>query len=150
MKIYFAGSIRGGREYVAVFQQIISYLRKYGTILTEHVADMSISSYGEIKPTDDVKRRDGEIYERDISWIHESDIVVAEISTPSLGVGYEIGYAEAKGKPIVACYHSSAEKRASAMIAGNRAITYISYDTVEQLFELLEENFEQIKNQSLA
>ena len=37
MKIYFAGSIRGGRDDAEIYYQIIEFLREYGEILTEHV-----------------------------------------------------------------------------------------------------------------
>lgn len=38
MNIYFCGSIRGGRQDVAIYQQIVTYLKNYGRVLTEHVA----------------------------------------------------------------------------------------------------------------
>ena len=44
-KIYFAGSIRGGRDDKEIYAQMIAYLNKYGTILTEHVADQKLTSY---------------------------------------------------------------------------------------------------------
>lgn len=41
------------------------------------------------------------IYKRDVDWLLESDFVIAEVTQPSLGVGYELGFAEAKGKPVL-------------------------------------------------
>ncbi len=38
MNIYFCGSIRGGRQDVAIYQQIVTCLKTYGQVLTEHVA----------------------------------------------------------------------------------------------------------------
>ena len=49
MKIYFSGSIRGGRDDVHIYQKIISYLKEFGEVLTEHVGDDSLKSNGEIK-----------------------------------------------------------------------------------------------------
>ena len=39
MKIYFAGAIRGGREDVARYLEIVERLRQYGAVLTEHIAE---------------------------------------------------------------------------------------------------------------
>lgn len=36
-KIYFAGSIRGGREDAALYQRIIQYINKTEVVLTEHI-----------------------------------------------------------------------------------------------------------------
>jgi 2'-deoxynucleoside 5'-phosphate N-hydrolase len=86
MKIYFAGSIRGGREDSDIYLQIVSVLRRYGTVLTEHVADADLSVAGE-------QLSDQQIYERDLQWLRSCDCLVAEVTKPSLGVGYEIGKA---------------------------------------------------------
>lgn len=44
--IYFAGSIRAGRTDVDIYAQIVKLLKKYGTVLTEHVADSRIDENG--------------------------------------------------------------------------------------------------------
>lgn len=36
-KIYFAGSIRGGRVDAALYQRIIQYINKTDVVLTEHI-----------------------------------------------------------------------------------------------------------------
>ena len=87
MKIYFAGSIRGGRDDADLYLQIIDHLRQYGEVLTEHVGDKNLKLLGEDGLTDDY------IHKRDLEWVLESDVLVAEVSTASLGVGYEIGRA---------------------------------------------------------
>ena len=80
MKIYFAGSIRGGRDDQELYMRLIQELGKYGTVLTEHIGDKTLSALGE---SVDEKF----IFERDMQWVGEADVVVAEVSTPSLGVG---------------------------------------------------------------
>ncbi|SCM82417.1 Putative 2'-deoxynucleoside 5'-phosphate N-hydrolase 1 (fragment) [uncultured Sporomusa sp.] len=81
MNIYFAGSIRGERqpENVETFKRIIDVLKKYGTVLTEHVGDSKLTSTGEKLP-------DCEIFNRDIKWLENADLVVAEVTSPNLGV----------------------------------------------------------------
>lgn len=126
MKIYFAGSIRGGREKVQDYIKIVNELKKYGKVLTEHVANPDLSTSGE-----DMTPQ--EIYERDRKWLEECDIVFAEISLPSLGVGYEIAYAEKLGKKVICMYEQN--KNVSGMIRGNKNFEMITYTKVDELLE---------------
>ena len=132
MKIYFAGSIRGGRQDAALYGRIITLLAEYGEVLTEHVADESLTHAGEDGPSDEA------IYERDMAWLADADVVVAEVTIPSHGVGYEIGQAEALGKPVLCLHRPDAERRLSAMLAGNAALQCEMYTTVKDLAPILE------------
>ncbi len=49
MKIYFAGSIRGGRDDAEIYSGIIELLKRYGDVLTEHVGDRTLSSRKGVK-----------------------------------------------------------------------------------------------------
>ena len=126
MKIYFAGSIRGGRDDRELYMEIIELLQSYGQVLTEHVSSKAITHMGEQIPIED-------IYNRDMAWLKEADVVVAEVTQPSLGVGYEIGYAENLVKKIICLYRPSADKSLSAMISGNSNCQVISYTKIEEL-----------------
>jgi len=95
MKIYFAGSIRGGRDDKKLYEDIIKTLSTYGEVLTEHVGNQKLTASGEDGSTDEY------LYKRDMNWLKESDVVIAEVSTPSLGVGYELAKAEEWGKKIL-------------------------------------------------
>lgn len=135
MKIYFAGSIRGGRDDKELYLMLINYLAKYGQVLTEHIGDLDLTEKGEDGPNDEW------IFKRDISWIEEADIIIAEVTTPSLGVGYEIGRAEAMGKKVYCLYRSGNDKRLSAMISGNSKLSLSYYKTVEEAFACIDEFF---------
>lgn len=125
--IYFAGSIRGGRNDQALYLKIIDHLKQYGTVLTEHVGDAKLTASGETGPSDTY------IYGRDMEWLRASEIIVAEVTTPSLGVGYELGMAEALGKKVV-CLHREIEgKRLSAMIGGNDYYHILKYADLEEV-----------------
>ncbi|MDP3953461.1 MAG: nucleoside 2-deoxyribosyltransferase [bacterium] len=113
MKIYFAGSIRGGRDDREFYGEIIELLKGYGEVLTEHIGDKTLSALGEDGLTDK------DIYERDMAWLEAADAVVAEVTTPSLGVGYEIAKAEVN-KPVLCLYREQEGRRLSAMIGGSR------------------------------
>lgn len=130
MVIYFAGSIRGGRGDQAIYLEIIDLLRGHGTVMTEHIGDVNLSSSGE-------PMNDCEIHDRDLEWLRQADVLVAEVTTPSLGVGYEIGRAVEWGKRIVCLYRPSGERRLSGMIAGCDRVTVHEYATVAELPEVL-------------
>ena len=137
MDIYFACSITGGRKDEEVYQDIVQALISAGHhVLT---ADLADSLFVHLEKLVDPP----EVYLRDINWIQECDSLVAEISTPSHGVGYEIGYALNLGKPVI-CLHKTGVP-VSKMILGNRDtnLTIISYKTIEDalgtLFNRLDE-----------
>lgn len=57
--VYFCGSIRGGREDRALYARIVSRLRRYGKVLTEHVADAELEPHGESARAGDSQARPG-------------------------------------------------------------------------------------------
>jgi len=126
MKIYFAGAIRGGREDADLYFKIIHYLGNFGTVLTEHVGSSELSEKGELS------RTDYDIFQRDLSWLQSADVVVAEVSTPSLGVGYELGIAEKLKIPILCLYRPTKGKRLSAMINGNEKFQCEAYQGFDE------------------
>ena len=97
-----------------------------GKILTEHVGNSKLTEQGE------KDMPDAEIFQRDFAWIHEADIVVAEVTQPSLGVGYELGLAESAGKPIICLFRETEDRRLSAMIAGNSKLMVHQYEDVDE------------------
>jgi len=133
MKIYFAGSISGGRDDQEIYLEIIEFLKGKGhKVLTEHIANSNLSSYGETNLTRE------KIYLRDVEWIREADIFIAEVTQVSLGVGYEIGFAESLNKKIVCLYREREGKKLSAMVDGNKKIKVIKYLEIDKLKEELE------------
>ncbi len=126
MRIYFAGSIRGGRDDVSLYTEMISHLRRFGDVLTEHVGCTNLERELEANLSD------ADIFSRDVDWLIAADVVVAEVSTPSLGVGYEIGMAETLSKPILCLVKSTKRESLSAMIAGNGHVCLGKYATVDE------------------
>lgn len=127
MKIYFAGSIRGGRDDKDLYFEIIKFIQKYGTVLTEHIGDKDLSDKGEAEK--DPKF----IHDRDIDWVKESDIIVAEVTTPSLGVGYEIGRGYEMGKKIICLFRPNNGRLLSNMILGCPGVEVIEYLKLDDL-----------------
>ncbi len=126
MKIYFAGSIRGGRDDVSLYSEMISHLRSFGDVLTEHVGCTNVESELEADLSD------VDIFTRDVDWLKAADVVVAEVGTPSLGVGYEIGLAETLSKPVLCLVKSAKRESLSAMIAGNGSVWLAEYANVDE------------------
>ena len=129
--VYFAGSIRGGRADADLYKRIIQYIQREHVVLTEHVGDLSLSK------TEGREDRDAAIYEQDTAWLRESDLVIAECTTPSLGVGYELAYAEAHGIPAHIFYNKS-RTNLSAMLTGNKYFQIHPYRNEEDIYPLLD------------
>ena len=127
MEIYFAGSIRAGRNDAELYLKIIEYLKIYGQVSTEHIGNVHLTSLGEKGISDEL------IYNRDMGWLLNSKVIVAEVLTPSLGVGYEIGRALKKGKNILCLFRKEEGKKLSAMIGGCRDIICQEYTDFSSL-----------------
>jgi len=129
LKFYFCGSIRGGRQLAADYQRIIDMLRQYGEVLTEHLGNDE-----EIESKDRILS-DVEIHDRDMDWVRASDLVIAEVTIPSLGVGYEIGRAVELGIPVLSLFKTGSGYYLSAMIGGSEGVTMYHYEDIAELQE---------------
>jgi hypothetical protein len=111
MNIYFSCSLTGGRDDEAIYGAIVAHLLARGhDVPTAHLADPKVMDLERVVLP-------AEVYARDVGWIQACDAVIAEVSTPSHGVGYEIAYALGLGKPVFCCHRRGA--RVSKMITGN-------------------------------
>jgi len=133
MKIYFAGSIRGGRDEEDNYMELIHHLATFGEVLTEHVGSKGIDK-------SELINSDQYIYQRDIDWLKKSDVMVADVTVPSLGVGYEIGFAEQLNIPILCLFNPKNKKSLSAMVSGNRKIINKEYQSINDA-KLVLDNF---------
>jgi nucleoside 2-deoxyribosyltransferase len=138
MKIYFAGSIRAGRDDVAIYETMITWLRSYGEVLTGHVGNPTLSAAGDDGPDDRY------IHDRDMAWLASCDLVVAEVTTPSLGVGYELGWATALKKPVLCLYRTLFGRPLSAMIGGSPGIQASAYASMDEAKRIMEEFIKKI------
>jgi 2'-deoxynucleoside 5'-phosphate N-hydrolase len=126
MNIYFACSITGGREFEETYQAIVHSLLQDGhSVPTSFLARAEVIGLEKIVSPQDV-------FARDVAWINGCDALVAEVSTPSHGVGYEIAYALSLGKPVLCCYREG--QQVSKMITGNSHpnIRVHTYRTTEE------------------
>ncbi|MBR6376866.1 MAG: nucleoside 2-deoxyribosyltransferase [Oscillospiraceae bacterium] len=130
-KVYFAGSIRGGRVDAGLYGRIIDYIQRTDRVLTEHVG------HPELNLLERGRDRDGEIYAQDTAWLRESEVLIAECSCPSLGVGYELAYAERFEKPCWIFYDPS-KTQLSAMLTGDPYFHILPYGREEEIYPLID------------
>jgi nucleoside 2-deoxyribosyltransferase len=131
MNIYFACSITGGRDFESIYRTITAALLSDGhEVPTAHLADSSVKEFeGRVNPR--------EVYERDTAWIRSCETLVAEVSTPSHGVGYEVAYGLSLGKPVL-CVHQEGQP-ISKMLSGNShpTISVKSYRDPEEAIAVI-------------
>ncbi len=142
MKIYFACAIAGGRDHAYVYPQLITHLKNHGEVLTE------IFSADDIFDLDN-KIDDSEIFKRDMQWLKQAHVMVAETSTSSLGVGYEIAKAESLDKWILSLFKNQDHKKLSAIISGNdyHKLMVRRYNTIEEAYIYINEFFSHLKHE---
>lgn len=110
-KIFVSGSIRGGRQLLDTYRFMCGTLGETGVeVLSWHIADP------ELEETES-KMTEQEIYDRDMGLLAESDALIAEVTIPSTGVGYEICRALDLKIPVL-CLHKP-DAAVSAMVLGN-------------------------------
>src|SRR3954469_10774880 len=128
LTIYFAGSISGGRTDVGLYRELIAALEAEGhRVLAGAVAAEHVTASGETLDS-------CAIFDRDLAWIAAADVLVAEVSMPSTGVGYEIASARYKyGIPVICLYRPAHTARCTAMVAGDRGIELIEYSEPSDL-----------------
>ena len=131
-KVYFAGSIRGGRVDADLYHRMITYIQRTDVVLTEHVgkSDLNLTEQG--------RDRDAHIYNQDTGWLCESDLLIGECTCPSLGVGYELAYAESRGIPCH-IFYDKGKTQLSAMLTGNPYFHIHPYEQEQDISPLLDE-----------
>ncbi len=132
LTIYFAGAISGGRGDVAHYREIVSALESDGhRVLAGAVAAENVGADGE-------RLEAAAIFDRDMDWIANADVLVAEVSVPSTGVGYEIAAARYHREiPVICLYRPAYTKRCTAMVGGDRGIELIEYDDRAEMLSRL-------------
>ena len=135
MNIFFTGAISGGRAHQPNYARITKALDAYGTVHSRHVDDGDLSQYGETRLSA------SDIRTREIAALERSDVVVAEVSTPSLGVGYLIAHAVLLNKKVVALLADEDTLKLSAIIKGDANVAVYAYKTDADVERVLAEVF---------
>ena len=134
MDVYLACTVRGDRAAIATVRSLADALERLGhTVLTRHLlADDADAAEGRLAERD--------VFERDLRWLESADVLIAEASGSSFGVGFEVGYvtgrAAATGQRVLLLYDAGRRARISRLIAGNThpaCTTYPYRDAVDLL-----------------
>lgn len=131
MKIYFSGSIYGGRQKLDTYKKLVKELQRYGEVLDAEVADENVL-------IDEQGKSDNEIFENLEKELNQADLVFAELTVTSLGVGYEIGYADKSNKRIIGIYDKTVVPKITTMLRGNKRLKIIPYEDINEIISNLE------------
>ena len=132
MKIYVSGSIYGGTQKIDTYKILIEELEKYGEVLDKQIADPNTIA-------NEVYQKDEDIFNDLEEKLIIADVLIAEVSIPSLGVGYELGFADNHNKKIIAIYDKNYTPKVTTMIRGNKRIKLIPYQRIEEITNNLDE-----------
>src|ERR1700686_2620148 len=130
MKIYFGFTVAGDRSAVMVARKIVGILEEMRhEVLTRHlVEDNAWEADRSITPK--------EVYLRDMQWLEQCDLFIAEVSGSSFGLGFETGYLlGATSKRVILLYRRDLEKKVSLLITGNVHCncTLMPYSTIGEV-----------------
>ena len=131
MNIYFSGSIYGGRQKLDTYKKLVKELAKYGTVLNEEVADDNVL-------VKEANVSDKDVFESLVNRLKQADLIFAEVTVPSLGVGYELGYADSQNKRIVCVYDKTVTPKVTTMLRGNEILKIIPYTDINEITNNLE------------
>ena len=117
MTIYLACTVRGDRGGVLAGRAICERLQHHGhTVLTTHLLADNVE-------TAEAQITEREVFQRDLEWLTACEVLVAEASGSSYGVGFEVGYvlgrAQASGQRVVLLYDTTRRDKISRLITGN-------------------------------
>jgi hypothetical protein len=141
MTIYLACTVRGDRAGVVAGRAICQRLEALGhAVVTTHLlADDVESAEGQLTAR--------EVYVRDLEWLSRCEVLVAEASGSSYGVGFEVGYvlgrAGQTGQRVVLVYDKARQHAVSRLVTGNcdARCTTFGYDTVDELVAFIDRHF---------
>ena len=133
MDLYFSCSLTGGRSDQSVYAAVVAHLQALGhRVLTAHLATEEVMA-------DDAVLSPVAVFDRDTAWLRDCHAVIAEVSTPSHGVGFEIAYALERGKPVLCLAREGV--RVSKMLTGIRTsgFSFQPYGTPEAALASVDE-----------
>jgi hypothetical protein len=133
MTIYLACTVRGDRGGVLAGRAICERLQRLGhDVLTTHLLADNVD-------TAESQITESQVFRRDLEWLTACDVLVAEASGSSYGVGFEVGYvlgrAEQTGQRVILLYDTARRDKISRLITGNdaAACTTFGYGSIDEL-----------------
>jgi hypothetical protein len=137
VNIYLACTVRGDRGAVGAARTLANALVSMGhVILTAHLLEDNVE-------TAESSLTERQVFERDIRWLDEADLLIAEASGSSYGVGFEVGYvlgrSDVTDQRVLLLYDQARRPFVSRLIAGNvhpNCTTY-PYESADDLLRFI-------------
>jgi nucleoside 2-deoxyribosyltransferase len=140
MRIYLACTVRGDRGTVSAARHIHDCLVRFGhEVLTAHLLRDDVESV-------EGRLRDSDVFTRDLEWLTHADVVVAEASGSSYGVGFEVGYvlgrAAETGQRVLVLYQAARRSQVSRLISGlsDPRASVLAYESLSDIDAFLDAN----------
>ena len=138
MNIYLACTVRGDRGGLAIARALADAIEDMGhTVLTRHLLEDDADA-------SEAQLTERAVFERDLRWLESADVLIAEASGSSYGVGFEVGYvigrSSASKQRVLLLYDAARRDRVSRLIAGNShpSCTTYPYRDAEDLLRFVE------------
>jgi 2'-deoxynucleoside 5'-phosphate N-hydrolase len=134
MHIYLACTVRGDRGALSTVRAVADTVESMGhTVLTRHLL-------GDDADAEEAGLTERAVFERDLEWLEQADVLIADASGSSYGVGFEVGYvigrAAETSQRVLLLYDAARRSKVSRLIAGNThpaCTTYPYRDTADLL-----------------
>lgn len=126
MRIYFSATITDNDDLRDVYNETIKHLSEHGHKVFEYGSH-------KLSPQDILTQDDtmmSSVYKELDKFMRSADVYIADISLPSVGIGYEISQAISLKKPVLALIHDNSEFQPLATIKGNQSkyLTHRAYN----------------------
>jgi 2'-deoxynucleoside 5'-phosphate N-hydrolase len=138
VRIYLACTVRGDRGAAGITRALADAVEGMGhTVLTRHLL-------ADDPDLDEARLSERAVYERDVRLLESADLLIAEASGSSYGVGFEVGYvlgrSDTTGQRVLLLYDGERRGRVSRLIVGNThpACTTYPYRGAADLLRFVE------------
>lgn len=123
MRVYLCAAMTNADRRLADITALLAAVEAAGhQVPTRHVAAHNAREL-------DLGLSDQELARRDLAWLEAADAVVAEVTTPSHGVGVEVTHAVHVGKPVLVIHREGAV--VSRLLTGLPGIRRGTYSTAD-------------------
>ena len=140
MRIYLACTIHSDHNTVSAARHIHDCLVRLGhEVLTAHLLRDDVESV-------ESRLRDDDVFTRDLEWLTHADVVVAEASGSSYGVGFEVGFvlgrAAQTGQRVLVLYQAARRGQVSRLISGlsDPRASVLAYESLSDIDAFLDAN----------
>lgn len=141
VRIYLACTVRGDRGGVLAGRTICERLERHGhRVLTTHLLEDGVDAA-------EAQLTERQVFLRDLEWLSQCDVLIAEASGSSFGVGFEVGYVLGRaghtGQRVLLVHDAARAGSISRLIVGNchDACETVAYRSLEELATLIDTRF---------